>query len=300
MTTGAQQVEGYLEHLRAEKQYSENTINSYARQLQTSISSCDSASNGWQAVDIHTFRTLMAAWHRQGLSVASIHQRLCALRGLYRYLIREGVANNNPLESLKAPKAGRRLPKDMAIDEVFQLLENMPDDEPLAIRDRAIMELFYSCGLRLSELASLDLDDINLTDAELVVTGKGNKQRQLPIGSKAILALRCWLDSRPLFPDKNTPAVFLSQRGERLSRRSIQSRMKHWGIKLGIPSRLHPHRLRHSFATHMLEGSGDLRAVQELLGHANLSTTQVYTHLDFQHLANVYDKAHPRAGKKSD
>jgi integrase/recombinase XerC len=242
---------------------------------------------------------MMAEWHRQGLSVASIHQRLCALRGLYRYLIREGIATHNPLESLKAPKAGRRLPKDLAVDEVFQLLEHMPDDEPLAIRDRAIMELFYSCGLRLSELANLDLADLNLKEAELRVTGKGNKQRQLPIGSKAIEALSTWLETRENLATTEISAVFLSQRGQRLSRRSIQARMKHWGITLGIPSRLHPHRLRHSFATHMLEGSGDLRAVQELLGHANLSTTQVYTHLDFQHLASVYDKAHPRAGKKS-
>lgn len=299
MASAKQQTEHYLQHLRAEKQYSDNTISSYARQLQGAAEACVEAANGWQHVDIHRFRTLMAEWHRQGLSVASIHQRLCALRGLYRFLIREGVAKHNPLESLKAPKAGRRLPKDLGVDEVFQLLEHMPDDDPLAIRDRAIMELFYSCGLRLSELANLDLEHLNLKEAELRVTGKGNKQRQLPIGSKAIHALQAWLETRQLLTRTEPEAVFLSQRGQRLSRRSIQARMKHWGIKLGIPSRLHPHRLRHSFATHMLEGSGDLRAVQELLGHANLSTTQVYTHLDFQHLANVYDKAHPRAGKKS-
>lgn len=298
MTKGQSQIRQYLDYLCAEKQYSENTIKSYGRQLSKAYADSPRAENGWHQLDIHQYRQLMAQWHRQGLAVASIHQRLCALRGLYRFLIREGDAKNNPLESLNAPKAGRRLPKDMSVDDLFQLLDNMPSDDTLAIRDKAVMELFYSSGLRLSELASLNINDISFAEANLNVVGKGNKERQIPIGGKAIEALQNWLAVREVLVKLPLDAVFISTRGERLSRRSIQSRLKHWGQKLGLPSKIHPHRLRHSFATHMLEGSGDLRAVQELLGHANLSTTQVYTHLDFQHLANVYDKAHPRSKKK--
>lgn len=300
MLAAEQQIRHYLEYLRSEKHYSDHTINSYKRQLFKVLSLCPQVVEGWQHADIHLYRTEMASWHRAGLSVASIHQRLCALRGLYRYLVREGISHHNPLDSLSAPKAGRRLPKDLSVDELFHLLDNMPTDTPLAIRDKAMMELFYSSGLRLTELADLNLTDLSSDDQQLRVVGKGNKERHLPIGSKAIQAINAWLTARNQLEAGKTDAVFISQRGDRLSKRSIQSRLKDWGIKLGIPSRLHPHRLRHSFATHMLEGSSDLRAVQELLGHANLSTTQIYTHLDFQHLANVYDQAHPRARKKSD
>jgi len=298
MSTGEQQIERYIHHLKAEKNYSANTLSAYHRQLTTALSHCPDANDGWHKVDIHAFRLLIGRWHREGLAIATIHQRLCALRSLYRYLIREDVTQTNPLESLNSPKAGRRLPKDIAVDDLFKLLDGIPNDEPLAIRDRAMMELFYSSGLRLAELAALDLSDLSISNAEVTVTGKGNKQRQVPVGAKALQAIRSWLTVRQDMNSGEHTAIFLSQRGQRLSHRSIQSRLSHWGRVLGIPARLHPHRLRHSFATHMLEGSGDLRAVQELLGHANLSTTQVYTHLDFQHLASVYDQSHPRSRKK--
>ena len=298
MSNGEQQIDRYLHYLKAEKNYSVNTLSSYSRQLQKAYDQCPQAKSGWQSVDIHAFRQLVSRWHRDGMAIASIHQRLCALRSLYRYLIREDITQTNPLESLNSPKAAKRLPKDIAIDDLFKLLDGIPRDEPLAVRDRAMMELFYSSGLRLSELASLNLNDLSLRDHEVQVTGKGNKQRNVPVGDKAVAAITDWLAIRKSMSGSDQSALFLSNRGKRPSHRSLQTRLSHWGTLLGIPSRLHPHRLRHSFATHMLEGSGDLRAVQELLGHANLSTTQVYTHLDFQHLANVYDQSHPRSRKK--
>ena len=298
MSRGELQIDRYLNYLKAEKNYSANTLSAYSRQLQKAYQQCPAAESGWEHVDIHAFRHLVSRWHREGLAIASIHQRLCALRSLYRFLIREDVTQTNPLESLNSPKAPKRLPKDIAIDDLFKLLDGMPRNEPLAIRDRAMMELFYSSGLRLAELAQLDLIDLSLREGEVQVTGKGNKQRNVPVGGKAIEAISEWLTIRSQMAAPEEAALFLSSRGKRLSHRSIQTRLNHWGKVLGIPARLHPHRLRHSFATHMLEGSGDLRAVQELLGHANLSTTQVYTHLDFQHLANVYDQSHPRSRKK--
>ena len=294
MADPRQQVQQFLEYLRTEKNYSKHTVASYRRQLEQVLKSTST----WQELTIHDFREQLAAWNRKGLAPASINQRLCALRGLYNYLVRENLATHNPLDSISAPKAARRLPKDLSVDSVFYLLDEMPDDDELAIRDRAILELFYSCGLRLAELQALDLDQLDITSRQVRVIGKGNKQRELPIGAKAIQALTAWLDIRHGLLKEDTPAVFLSSRGQRLSTRSIQSRLSYWGKRLGLPSKLHPHKLRHSFASHMLEGSGDLRAVQEMLGHANLTTTQVYTHLDFQHLAKVYDAAHPRAKKK--
>jgi len=293
------QIDQYLEHLATEKNYSPHTIKSYRQQLLISLKNCnDEAQSGWQLLDIHHFRSFIALWHRQGLSPRSIHQRLSALRGLFNYLIREKQATSNPLDSLSAPKMGRKLPRDIEIDQIFQLLDGMPSESSLEIRDRAILELFYSSGIRLAELASLDLFNIDFSDASLQVVGKGNKDRRAPIGTKALEALRLWLGERDSIANNEETAIFVSKRGNRLSHRAIQQRLKYWGQKLGLSAPVHPHKLRHSFATHMLEASGDLRAVQEMLGHANLSTTQVYTHLDFQHLANIYDAAHPRARKK--
>jgi len=290
------QIKKYLEHLCTEKNYSPHTIKSYQRQLQTTLDGCqDLASKGWQLMDIHHFRTLIAQWHRGGLSARSIHQRLSALRGLYNFLIREQQAESNPLASLRAPKMGRKLPRDIAIDEIFQLLDNMPKTTPLEIRDHAILELLYSSGLRLAELANLDLFNIDFSDDSVQVLGKGNKSRRAPVGTKALYAIKLWLKERSALAKVEETAVFVSLRGTRLSHRAIQQRLKYWGQQLGLSTPVHPHKLRHSFATHMLEASGDLRAVQEMLGHANLSTTQIYTHLDFQHLANIYDSAHPRA-----
>ena len=293
------QLKNYLEHLGTEKNYSKHTIKSYQRQILKTIDDCDEPINkGWHKLDVHHFRSLIAKWHRGGLSPRSIHQRLSALRGLYNFLIREQQADSNPLASLRAPKMGRKLPRDIEIDEIFQLLDNMPKDTPLAIRDHAILELLYSSGLRLAELAGLNLFNIDFSDNSVQVIGKGNKSRRAPVGSKALTALKDWLNERAIIAKVEETAVFVSQRGTRLSHRAIQQRLKYWGQQLGLTTPVHPHKLRHSFATHMLETSGDLRAVQELLGHANLSTTQIYTHLDFQHLAKVYDSAHPRAKSK--
>ncbi len=293
------QIELYLKHLAVEKNYSPHTIKSYKRQLHATLQGClDTSANGWQEMDIHHFRTLIAKWHRAGLSPRSIHQRLSSLRGLYNFLIREKQAEANPLSGLRAPKMGRKLPRDIEIDEIFQLLDGMPKNTALEIRDSAMLELFYSSGLRLAELAGLDLFNIDFSDHSLQVLGKGNKSRRSPIGKKALAAIKLWLKERPTLAKPEETAVFVSQRGTRLSHRAIQQRLKHWGKCLGLSTPVHPHKLRHSFATHMLEASGDLRAVQEMLGHANLSTTQIYTHLDFQHLANIYDSAHPRAKSK--
>jgi len=297
-----QQLQSYLGHLLNEKNYSPHTIKSYKRQIQATLLDLKDtdfkeavANKGWQKLDIHHYRSAIAKWHRSGLSARSIHQRLSALRGLYNYLLREGYCKANPLESLNAPKMARKLPRNLSVDEIFVLLDNMPKNTPFEIRDHAILELFYSSGIRLAELAGLNLFQIDFSDQSVEVTGKGNKTRRARIGTKALNALKAWLQQRSSLAAFDEQAVFVSNRGSRLSHRSIQQRLNDWGKKLGLASPLHPHKLRHSFATHMLEASGDLRAVQEMLGHANLSTTQIYTHLDFQHLANIYDSAHPRA-----
>jgi integrase/recombinase XerC len=222
---------------------------------------------------------------------------LSATRAFYRYLIGEGVAQYNPAEGVQAPKSPKKLPKLLDVDQAAQLLE-IDDKDPLAIRDKAILELMYSSGLRLSELVMLNIDSLDLADAMVTVVGKGKKTRAVPIGEQARKAIKQWLKIRDNMANDEEFAVFVSQRGNRISRRSIQQRLKLWAKKQGITNLVNPHMLRHSFASHLLESSGDLRAVQELLGHADISTTQVYTHLDFQHLANVYDDAHPRARKK--
>ena len=299
MPSPEKQIEQYLNHLGTEKNYSPHTIKSYQRQLLKTLEGCtEEAVKGWQEMDVHHFRTLIAKWHHGGLSPRSIHQRLSALRGLFNFLIREQQAENNPLTSLRAPKMGRKLPRDIDIDEIFHLLDDMPKKSTLEARDHAMLELFYSSGLRLAELASLNLFNIDFSDNSVQVIGKGNKSRRSPVGSTALIAIKCWLAMRASIAKVEETAVFVSQRGSRLSHRAIQQRLKHWGKQLGLSTPVHPHKLRHSFATHMLEASGDLRAVQEMLGHADLSTTQIYTHLDFQHLANIYDSAHPRARNK--
>ena len=211
--------------------------------------------------------------------------------------MREGLAQKNPVEGVKSPKVGKKLPNVMDVDQVQGLL-NAHTDDITSVRDLAMLELFYACGLRLSELSGLDREDIDFNESMVRVTGKGNKTRLIPLGKHARQAIEQWLKRREELVDQDQSALFVSTRGTRLANRSIQARLKYWGEKTGLGSALHPHRLRHSFASHLLESSGDIRAVQELLGHANLSTTQIYTHLDFQHLAQVYDAAHPRAKKK--
>jgi len=220
-----------------------------------------------------------------------------ALRSFFRWMLREGIAQHNPAEAVRAPKSPRHLPATLDADMIGQLLD-IPTDTPLAVRDKAMMELFYSSGLRLSELAGLHWLQLDLSSGMVTVTGKGNRDRMVPVGRIAVEALLEWRKVRGQYAAFEEPHVFVSQRGKPISPRTIQARVRYWAKRQGMPQNVYPHLLRHSFASHMLESSGDLRAVQELLGHADISTTQIYTHLDFQHLAKVYDKAHPRAKKK--
>ncbi len=292
-------IDEYIEELRTVRQLSPHTLSNYRRDLQKFIQFCQQQQLE-DPIQVHNsdVRHWAASQHRQGLSGRSIQRALSALRSFYKFRNRLG-GKHNPAIDVQAPKSPRKLPKALDTDSMQQLL-NIDNDDWLSCRDSAIMELFYSSGLRLSELVDLNLGDMDLADGQLTVTGKGNKTRQLPIGRFAIDALHLWLAQRQLLTVKNddAPAVFISQRGKRLGQRAIQLRLKKYSLQQGLGQNIHPHMLRHSFASHMLESSSDLRAVQELLGHANISTTQVYTHLDFQHLAKVYDKAHPRAQQK--
>ncbi|GHD40464.1 integrase/recombinase XerC [Marinobacter persicus] len=288
----------FIRHLASETRHSPRTCDNYQRDLQRLAHWLVGRVNDWSAVDFHHIRHYVAQLSREGLGGQSIARHLSAIRRFYQYLLREGLARDNPALDVRAPKSGRRLPKVADVDQLQQLLDT-PADDPLELRDLAMFELMYSSGLRLAELASLDMPALDFASGELRVQGKGSKERLLPVGGKATAALKRWLAVRPGYADEHEEAVFVSQRGTRLSRRSIQARLARWGVRAGADQRLHPHLLRHSFASHMLESSGDLRAVQELLGHADIATTQVYTHLDFQHLARVYDRSHPRARRRS-
>jgi len=285
----------FIRHLASEKRHSPRTCDSYQRDL---LRLADwlgrSGFVAWQRVTNHDLRRYVATLSREGLSGRSIARHLSATRRFYQFLLREKLASDNPALDIRAPKSGRRLPRVADVDQLNHLLDGQPDD-PLEVRDLCMFELMYSSGLRLAELASLDLDTVDLRSGEVRVMGKGGKERLLPVGRKAIAAIQAWLPYRAALANDGEAALFVSQRGERLSHRSIQARLSRWGISRGADQKLHPHLLRHSFASHMLESSGDLRAVQELLGHADIATTQVYTHLDFQHLARVYDQSHPRA-----
>jgi len=288
----------FLHHLRHERRLSPHTLSNSRRDLERIHAWCmEQNLASWKELTQQQIRDYTAQRHRQGISGKSLQRELSTLRGLYRYLLREGVGENNPAKGVRAPKTGRKLPATLDADQLGQLLDASAGDA-LGLRDLAIMELFYSSGLRLAELVSLDRCDIDLIEATLEVTGKGAKTRRVPVGSKALQALTRWLEVRDSLAARDEQALFVSRRGKRLHPRSIQSRLKKWSIEQGAARDLHPHLLRHSFASHLLESSGDLRAVQELLGHTDISTTQIYTHLDFQHLAQVYDVAHPRAKKK--
>lgn len=293
------QTQPFWDFLRIEKQVSPHTLSNYKRQLlAVSELFTQAGISDWQSVESSSVRWMLSQSNKQGLSAKSIGIRLVALRQWFVYLNKVGKSQSNPTLGVKSPKVGKHLPKNIDAEQVSQLLQ-VESDEPMDCRDLAMMELMYSSGLRLSELQGLDLDDMDLSSREVRVLGKGNKERIVPIGSKALNALQRWLVVRGQFKPKDN-AVFLNHRGGRLSHRSIQIAMKKWGERQGLESHLHPHKLRHSFATHMLEASGDLRAVQELLGHSSLSTTQIYTHLDFQHLVKIYDSAHPRARRKKE
>ncbi|MFQ5645078.1 MAG: tyrosine recombinase XerC [Thiogranum sp.] len=284
-------------HLRDEKQLSPHTLSNYRRDLLGVVRFCDAQGiPHWRQLCPQQVRAFAAQTHRQGLGGRSIQRKLSALRSFCRYLIRQGVLNHNPAQDIRAPRTPHKLPHSLDVDRVQRLLDSKPDDW-LTQRDLAIMELMYSSGLRLAELVNLDLQQLDLRQGEARVLGKGRKTRIVPVGQKAREVLQAWLITRAIHCAEGECALFINRSGTRLGARSVQQRMRRWALQHGLDSRLHPHALRHSFATHVLESSGDLRAVQELLGHANLSTTQVYTHLDFQHLAEVYDKAHPRARK---
>jgi len=293
----AQRIDQFLHYLGVERRLSPHTLSNYRRDLHEAWGFFTGQHLAtWREVTPHQLRALVAARHRGGIGGRSLQRLLSSLRSFYSYLLREGVVAVNPVVGIRAPKAPRRLPKVLDVDQTARLLD-WDSTDPLAIRDRAIMELLYSSGLRLSELLNLELTDLDLKDAVVRVTGKGNKTRVVPVGRHARDALQQWLTIRETLTPQ-AAALFLNRRGARLAARTVQQRLQQWGRQRGLPMRLHPHMLRHSCASHVLESSSDLRAVQELLGHADIATTQIYTHLDFQHLAKIYDDAHPRARKK--
>ncbi len=290
-------ISSFLAHLRDERRLSDRTVEGYRRDLLQFADACHRQHLGrFAQVGAATVRGYVAERHRCGLGGRSLQRHLSAIRGLYEYLLREARVERNPARGIRAPRSARRLPPTMDPELTSRALDQNAGG-PLELRDRTMLELFYSSGLRLAELVSLDILDLDLLEATARVTGKGAKTRLAPVGRKALAALQEWLTVRPTMAAKDCKALFVSRRGQRLSARAVQSRLQRWARAKGLDVPLHPHLLRHSFATHLLEACGDLRAVQELLGHANISTTQVYTHLDFQHLARIYDDAHPRARK---
>ena len=286
--------------MAVERRTSEHTVSSYRRDLKHLLRFCtDKGIADWPDVQANDIRTHVANRRRAGLSSKSLQRELSATRSFYDFLLKKGFAQINPAKTIRAPKQARSLPKVLDVDQVAGLLD-AGASSLLEIRDVAMFELFYSSGLRLSELSALNLPDLDLSGQSLQVrSGKGGKSRFLPIGSKAVKAIESWLVQRPQPSGEAESAVFVSTRGSRMSPRNIQLRLNAWCKKKAIAEHVHPHMLRHCFASHLLESSQDLRAVQELLGHSNISTTQIYTHLDFQHLAEIYDKTHPRAKKKS-
>lgn len=291
------ELDQYLQHLTYERGLSALTCQNYARDIKLLISLADKTSlDQLQNTQIRRF---IATLNGRGLSGKSIARALSAWRGYYDYLVQHKGYAQNPVTGMRAPKSPKTLPQALPIDLAVKFVD-IQGSALLEQRDHAIFELFYSSGLRLSELVNLDIDMLDFSDGTVTVTGKGNKTRIIPVGTHAMQAIQTWLARRTeiKIAESNPKAVFVTQQGRRITPRAIQYRMKEWAIKQGVNIDMHPHLLRHSFATHVLQSSQDLRAVQEMLGHANISTTQVYTHLDFQHLATIYDKAHPRAKKK--
>lgn len=288
-------INDYLQELRVAKRYSPHTVSNYQRDLK--VFAAEAVKRGiscWSDVTTRDIRAIVAEQHLAGISGRSLARKLSALRGLYSYLMKLEQSDVNPAADVLAPKDKKALPTTLDAEEISRLLkENLKD--PMVSRDLAMFELMYSSGLRLSELVSIDLVDLDLHMGEIRVTGKGGKTRVLPVGSHAVEAVNKWLEFRRTLPGAGEKAVFISARGKRIAPRTVQMRLKKLAESQGLTRNCYPHMLRHSFASHLLESSGNLRAVQELLGHADISTTQVYTHLDFQHLASVYDKAHPRA-----
>jgi integrase/recombinase XerC len=299
----------FRRHLNSERRLSSHTDAAYARDLAALVKFCDRAGiSDWRGLDTQHVRRFAAHSHAGGLASRSIQRRLSAVRSFFNYLLREGlesgrgrsgrIASHNPGHEVRAPKAQRRLPQTLDADQMGRLLE-IPAGDALAMRDRAIMELLYSSGLRLAELVGLDSGSIDLKDRTVQVLGKGKKSRIVPVGRAAVKALQSWLQERPALAKADEAALFVGRNGRRLGPRAVQSRVGYWARRQGLSMHVHPHLFRHSFASHLLESSGELRGVQELLGHADISTTQIYTHLDFQHLARIYDATHPRARRKA-
>ena len=292
-------VSRFCDYLRNEKGLSVHTRNNYRLQLELVAEQLISLGiTEWNQVDAAWVRQLVGKCMRQGMKPSSISTRLSSLRSFFDFLILRRELAANPAAGISPPKKQKTLPKNLDVDEVGQLLE-VDESDPLAVRDRAMMELMYGTGIRLAEMIDLNIQDIQADVEEIRVVGKGNKERKAPFSGEALIWTMKWLKIRPLLAKADEPALFISKSGLRISHRNVQKRMKEWGLKQGVASHINPHKLRHSFATHILESSGNLRAVQELLGHENISTTQVYTHLNFQHLAQEYDKAHPRAKKQN-
>ncbi|HUG22332.1 tyrosine recombinase XerC [Piscinibacter sp.] len=302
-------VRRHLLHLQVERRLAARTLAIYGEAFERLQRCADADGVAPRAVQPHHVRRWAGQMHRQGLAPRSIALVLSAWRGLYRWLGRDGLVAANPVDGVRAPKAPKPLPKALAVDQAVALAQPLDDDTTspaLAARDHCIVELLYGCGLRVAELVGLDVRSgaqgagwIDLPDASAHVLGKGSKRRSVPVGRPAIEALRGWLTHRDAMAPADEPALFISQRGTRITASQVRSRLKRRALIAGLPTHVHPHMLRHSFASHLLQSSGDLRGVQELLGHANITTTQVYTQLDFGHLSKVYDAAHPRAKKRS-
>jgi integrase/recombinase XerC len=314
----------FRRYLTSERRLSAHTDESYARDLAALLKFCDRERIAdWSGLDSTAVRRFAAHSHKAGLAPRSIQRRLSAVRSFFNFLLREAVAetargantrtrgssraagrrrtriSSNPAADVRAPKAARRLPQTLDADQMARLLQLPASSDPLSTRDRALMELLYSSGLRLAELVGLDLSSLDLKDAVVQVLGKGRKARIVPVGRLALRALRAWLQERPALARPDEHALFVGRNGRRLGARAVQARVALWARRQGLGVHVHPHLFRHSFASHLLESGGELRGVQELLGHADISTTQIYTHLDFQHLARIYDAAHPRARRKA-
>ena len=288
-------IEEFINHLASERGLSKNTRKAYQRDLNCLLDYCKQRSiKAWSEIDFRIARGFPARLYQSGQSGRSIQRSLSAARAFFRYLGREEKVENNPFDTLKSPKTKKGLPETLNTDEAVSLV-TIEATEPIEFRDRAFLELFYSSGLRVSELAALNIESIDLIEGIAIVVGKGNKTRHVPVGRHAVEALTSWINHRSDLANPDEKALFISKRGSRLAVRSIQKRIEILSARQGLNKHVSPHMLRHSFASHMLESSGNLRAVQELLGHADISTTQIYTHLDYQHLASVYDRSHPRA-----
>jgi len=291
-------IERFRRHLTTERRLSAHTDVSYAADLAALVKLCDrNQVADWPALDSHHIRLFAGRSHAAGLSPRSVQRRLSAWRSFFEFLAREHVLKANPAHEIRAPKAPRRLPGTLDADQMARLLDVRVKD-PLEARDHALMELLYSSGLRLAELIGLDLPDVDLRDRTVRVLGKGRKTRIVPVGKQAVAALERWLRDRAGLAKADQAALFVGRNGRRIGPRAVQKRLAQWGRRQGLGVHVHPHLFRHSFASHLLESSGELRGVQELLGHADISTTQIYTHLDFQHLARTYDATHPRAKRK--